>query len=108
MRRRDEAIALHVKHGTSGARSVTLTIAFYRGMARFVVAHPAVVPNAAQRALVLAGIAGVGTVATLRAAARSLQNALPPKARDHPVGGFVRLAPRRVNLEVGMLRGLVR
>lgn len=67
-----DATAVHVKHGTSGeARSVTLTIAFYRGMARFVVAHPAVVPNGAKRALVLAGIAGIGAAATARAAARS-------------------------------------
>lgn len=64
--------AVHVKHGSSGeARSVTLTIAFYRGMARFVATHPAAVPNGGKRALVLAGIAGVGSAATVRAAARS-------------------------------------
>ena len=73
--------AVHVKHGTSGeARSVTLTIAFYRGMARFVVAHPSVVPSGAKRALVLAGIAGIGAAATVRAAARS---ALAAARRPH-------------------------
>jgi len=75
------ATAVHVKHGTSGeARSVTLTIAFYRGMARFVVAHPPVVPSGAKRALVLAGIAGIGAAATVRAAARS---ALAAARRPH-------------------------
>ena len=64
--------AVHVKHGTSGeTRSVMLTIAFYRGMARFVVAHPAAVPNGAKRAVVLAGIAAVGALATARSAVRS-------------------------------------
>jgi len=73
--------AVHVKHGTSGeARSVTLTVAFYRGMARFVVAHPSVVPSGAKRALVLAGIAGIGAAATVRAAARS---ALAAARRPH-------------------------
>ena len=68
--------ALHVKHGTSGdARSVPLTVAFYRGMARFVVSHPAAVPNRAARLVVLVGIACVGTAATARAAALSVLEA---------------------------------
>ena len=55
--------ALHVKHGTSGdARSIALTVAFYRGMARFVVSHPATVPNPATRLFVLVGIACVGAL----------------------------------------------
>ena len=72
--------ALHVKHGTSGrVRGIALTVAFYRGMARFVVAHPATVPNRATRMVVLVGIACVGALATSRAAARSLVEA----ARRH-------------------------
>jgi len=72
--------ALHVKHGTSGdARGIALTVAFYRGMARFVTAHPAAVPNPATRILVLAGITCVGALATARAAARSVVEA----ARRH-------------------------
>ena len=72
--------ALHVKHGTSGqVRGITLTVAFYRGMARFVVAHPATVPNPATRFVVLVGIACVGAFATSRAAARSVVEA----ARRH-------------------------
>ena len=68
--------ALHVKHGTSGdTRSTALTIAFYRGMARFVVSHPAAVPHRATRIFVLAGIACVGAAATARAAARSVLEA---------------------------------
>jgi GT2 family glycosyltransferase len=68
--------ALHVKHGTSGdTRSIALTVAFYRGMARFVVSHPTVVPNRAMRLFVLAGIACVGTAATARAAVRSVLDA---------------------------------
>jgi N-acetylglucosaminyl-diphospho-decaprenol L-rhamnosyltransferase len=65
--------ALHVKHGTSGqVRGIALTVAFYRGMARFVVAHPATVPNPAMRMVVLVGITCVGAFATSRAAARSV------------------------------------
>ena len=68
--------ALHVKHGASGdTRSIALTIAFYRGMARFVVSHPAAVPNRATRLFVLVGIACVGAAATARAAARSVLEA---------------------------------
>jgi GT2 family glycosyltransferase len=64
--------ALHVKHGASGkTRGIVLTVAFYRGMARFVLAHPSAVPNRATRLVVLAGIACVGALATTRAAVRS-------------------------------------
>jgi GT2 family glycosyltransferase len=84
--------ALHVKHGTSGeARGIALTVAFYRGMARFVMAHPGTVPNRATRFLVLVGIACVGAAATARAAARSVLDAQrrrrrtdTPPARDDP------------------------
>ena len=73
--------ALHVKHGTSGdARSVALTMAFYRGMAHFVAAHPAAVRNRATRLLVPAGIGCVGALATARAVARSAADI----ARRHP------------------------
>jgi hypothetical protein len=44
-------------------------------MARFVVSHPAAVPNRAMRLLVLVGIACVGAAATARAAARSVLDA---------------------------------
>jgi GT2 family glycosyltransferase len=77
--------ALHVKHGTSGdARSISLTVAFYRGMARFVVLHPAAVPNRATRLIVLVGIACVGTAATARAAARSVLDAVRRRRRTEP------------------------
>src|SRR4051812_25100649 len=68
--------ALHLKHGTSGdARSIALTVAFYRGMVRFVVSHPAVVPSRLGRLVVVVGIACVGAAATGRAAARSVLDA---------------------------------
>ena len=68
--------ALHVKHGATGpVRGIALTVAFYRGMARFVVAHPGAVPNPAARIVVVFGIACVGALATSRAAARSVVEA---------------------------------
>ena len=75
--------ALHVKHGTGGpVRGIALTVAFYRGMARFVATHPATVPNPAARIIVLAGIAGVGALATLRAGARSVVGAARRRRHD--------------------------
>ncbi len=87
---------LHVKHGTSGdARSIALTVAFYRGMARFVTSHPAVVPNRATRLLVLVGIACVGAAAAARAAARYGPRRGPSRrrTRDRGTAGKRRPAP---------------
>jgi len=87
--------ALHVKHGTSGdARSIALTVAFYRGMARFVVSHPAVVPNRAMRLFVLVGIGGVGAAATARAAVRSVLDAERRRRRAKTAAQPARDDPR--------------
>ena len=64
--------AIHVKGGTaSRSSSPKLTLAFYRGMWRFVRLHPDVAPRMPLRLLVFAGIGGAGAAALLRTFARA-------------------------------------